>query len=100
MRSTGIAAFIWYSTAVVLLSTAVLLLLYWYCTAFYCCFTGVVLVLYCFLLLFYCYCTGVVLLLYWLWTGLVLDRDWTGIGRVPATRPCYQLLYGLLLEAG
>jgi len=93
MRSTSIAAFIWYSTAV-------LLLLYWYCTAFYWCFTGVVLVLYCFLLLFYCYCTGVVLLLYWLWTGLVLDRDWTEIGRTPATRPCYQLLYGLLLEAG
>jgi len=38
--------------------------------------------------------------LYWLWTGLVLDRDWTEIGRTPATRPCYQLLYGLLLEAG
>jgi len=27
-------------------------------------------------------------------------RDWTGIGRTPATRPRYQLLYGLLLEAG
>jgi len=61
---------------------------------------GILLLFYCFLLLFYCYCTGVVLLLYWLWTGLVLDRDWTGIGRTPATRPRYQLLYGLLLEAG
>ena len=71
-----------YCTGIVLLSTGVLLVLYWCCTAFYCC------------------STAIVLLLYWLWTGLVLDRDCTGIGRTPATRPCYQLLYRLLLEAG
>ena len=62
MRSTGIAAFIWYSTAVVLLSTAVLLLLYWYCTGFYWYSTAVVLVL-------YCCCTGCGLAWFWTETG-------------------------------
>jgi len=82
MRSTGIAAFIWYSTAVVLLSTAVLLLLYWYCTGFY------------------WYSTAVVLVLFWSGTGQRLDSDWSEANYRSPGMLCYQLLYGLLLEAG